>query len=76
MRAYVCDTIRSSLCDLTLDQAFESKEDIANDLKKHLTEVMTSYGISIVTALVTDLSPDHRVQPFVLVDFLFTAANL
>jgi hypothetical protein len=62
MKAYVCDTIRSSLCNLTLDEAFESKEDIANELKKHLTEVMASYGISIVTALVTDLSPDVKVR--------------
>lgn len=62
MRAYVCDTIRSSLCHLTLDEAFESKEDIANELKKHLAEVMTSYGISIVTALVTEMSPDVRVR--------------
>ena len=62
MRAYVCDVIRSSLCNLTLDEAFESKEDIANELKKHLSEVMTGYGISIVTALVTDLSPDSKVR--------------
>jgi regulator of protease activity HflC (stomatin/prohibitin superfamily) len=62
MKAYVCDTIRSSLCHLTLDAAFESKEDIANELKKHLTEVMTGYGISIVTALVTDLNPDAKVR--------------
>lgn len=62
MRAYVCDTIRASLCNLTLDQAFESKEDIANDLKKHLTEVMSNYGINIVTALVTEMSPDVKVR--------------
>jgi regulator of protease activity HflC (stomatin/prohibitin superfamily) len=62
MKAYVCDTIRSSLCHLTLDEAFESKEDIANELKKHLAEVMAGYGISIVTALVTDLSPDVKVN--------------
>lgn len=66
MKAYVCDTIRSSLCNLTLDEAFESKEDIATELKKHLTEVMTGYGISIVTALVTDLTPDAKVQAVLL----------
>jgi hypothetical protein len=37
-------------------------EDIANELKKHLMDVMTSYGISIVTALVTEMSPDARVR--------------
>jgi len=62
MRAYVCDVIRASMCNLTLDGAFESKEEIAVDLKKHLIEVMSNYGIAIVTALVTDLSPDSRVR--------------
>ena len=62
MQAYIFDTIRSSLCDLTLDQAFESKDEIALSLKKHLQEVMSTYGILIATALVTDLSPDSRVR--------------
>jgi len=62
LEAYVFDTLRSALCDLTVDEAFESKDNIALELKKHLTEVMSNYGISIATALVTDLSPDSRVR--------------
>lgn len=67
MQAYVFDTIRASLCDLSLDQAFESKEEIALSLKRHLAEVMASYGISIVTALVTDVSPDIKVIPNMII---------
>lgn len=62
MRAYVLDIIRASICNMTLDEAFESKEDISQQLKGHLSEVMAGYGISILQALVTDLSPDSRVR--------------
>lgn len=62
MRAYVFDTIRASLCQMDLDHAFESKDEISMSLKTHLHEIMSSYGISILNALVTDLSPDPRVR--------------
>lgn len=62
MRAYVLDIIRASICTMTLDEAFESKEDISQQLKMHLSEVMAGYGISILQALVTDLTPDSRVR--------------
>lgn len=62
MRAYVFDTIRSALCDMTLDESFESKEEVSQQLKKHLKVVMETYGYSILNALVTDLRPDHKVM--------------
>ncbi|KAJ1431234.1 band 7 family-domain-containing protein [Ochromonadaceae sp. CCMP2298] len=62
MRAYICDVIRSAMCELTLDEAFETKDEISIALKKALTEVMSTYGISIVQALVTELMPDQRVM--------------
>lgn len=62
MRAYVFDTIRASLCHMTLDNAFESKEEISSQLKAHLQEVMSNYGFTIINALVTDLSPDIKVR--------------
>lgn len=62
MRAYVFDTIRAAICTLTLDEAFESKEEISQQLKSHLSEVMASFGLSILQALVTDLTPDSRVR--------------
>jgi regulator of protease activity HflC (stomatin/prohibitin superfamily) len=62
MRAYVYDTIRASLCHMTLDHAFESKDEISMALKSHLQEIMGLYGISILNALITDLTPDARVR--------------
>ena len=38
------------------------QDEISLSLKSHLQEVMTSYGISILNALVTDLTPDHKVR--------------
>lgn len=62
MRAYVYDTIRASLCQMTLDESFESKEEISMALKSHLQEIMSNYGYTIIQALVTDLSPDKKVR--------------
>jgi len=62
MRAYIYDSIRSTLPLMDLDQAFESKDDISRSLKHHLEEVMTGYGFSILQALVTEMYPDARVS--------------
>jgi len=62
MKAYVYDSIRASLCHMTLDHSFESKEEISLSLKTHLQEIMNHYGYTILQALVTDLSPDPRVR--------------
>ncbi len=71
MRAYVFDSIRASLCQMDLDHAFESKDEISMSLKTHLHEIMSSYGISILNALVTDLSPDPRVRDGRCMSFTF-----
>ena len=47
---------------MTLDQSFESKEEISHSLKTHLQEVMSSYGFSILQALVTDVAPESSVR--------------
>jgi len=62
MKSYVFDVVRASLCNLTLDQSFEAKDEISHEVKKHLAEVMDTYGYTILNALVTDLTPDDRVR--------------
>jgi len=62
IRSYVFDTVRSSLSTLTLDSAFESKDDIASSVEHRLSESMARYGFRIVNTLVTDISPDSRVR--------------
>lgn len=62
IRSYVFDTVRSALSTLTLDSAFESKDDIAYSVEQRLSESMARYGFRIVNTLVTDISPDSRVR--------------
>ncbi|CAM9777613.1 unnamed protein product [Ascophyllum nodosum] len=62
IRSYVYDVVRSTLPKLDLDQAFDSKEDIAIAVKNQLEHVMEEYGYQILQALVTDMDPDPRVK--------------
>ena len=62
IKSYVYDVVRSTLPLLTLDKAFESKEMVAQSVKRELSGVMSEYGFVIHNALVTDLSPDGRVK--------------
>lgn len=62
MQSYIYDSIRASLCHMNLDHAFESKEEISTNLKSHLQEIMSTYGITILNALITDLTPDIKVR--------------
>lgn len=62
IKSYVYDVVRSTLPLLTLDKAFESKEMVAQSVKKELSGVMSEYGFVIHNALVTDISPDSRVK--------------
>lgn len=62
IRAYVFDIVRSVIPTMTLDMAFEAKEDVANEVKKALKVVMDEYGFVIIQALVTDISPDLKVK--------------
>lgn len=62
IQSYVFDVIRSTIPKLELDEAFSSKDDIANDVLRQLQDVMKDYGYEIRSTLVTDLSPDSRVK--------------
>jgi len=62
IQAYVFDVIRSTLPKMELDQAFESKDDIASAVQEQLQKVMKDYGYQIVNTLVTDLAPDSKVK--------------
>ncbi len=63
IRAYVFDTIRTTLADLSLDEAYSNKDAIANDIEARLQRQMAQYGYQIQNTLVTDISPtDPRVR--------------
>ncbi len=60
--SYVFDRVRSSLSQLDLDEAFSSKDTIAQEIEISLGEQMARYGFRIVNSLVTDINPDKRVR--------------
>lgn len=62
MTSVVFDTVRSTLPKLTLDETFESKEELAHDTMRSLKSVMDKYGYLITNVMVTDVEPDSRVK--------------
>jgi len=59
--SYVSDVVRSSVPHMTLDEAFEKKDDISEAVQKKLEQEMTGYGFQIHKALVTELVPNAEV---------------
>merc|ERR1719171_1866137 len=59
--SYVSDVVRSQVPKLTLDEAFEKKDDISDACQTQLQESMAGYGFQIHKALVTELQPDAEV---------------
>ena len=62
MDSWVFDVVRSKVPTMKLDEVFENKDAIADEVKKHLQERMEQYGWSIVRALVNDIEPDAKVK--------------
>lgn len=62
MESYVYDVIRSSLPRMSLDESFENKDAIALDIKKELSEEMSTYGYTIIKSLVVDINPEENVK--------------
>merc|ERR1711972_1231656 len=60
--SYVADVVRSQVPSMTLDEAFEKKDDVSEAIQKKLLQEMSSYGFQIHKALVTELTPDASVQ--------------
>lgn len=60
--AYVFDLVRAEVPTMKLDDVFSSKEAIAQKVTKDISEKMAPYGISIVSALIVDISPDEKVK--------------
>ena len=62
IESYVFDVVRAKLPMLTLDQAFEAKDEVANAVKTQLADIMDDFGYAIVKALDTDIDPDSAVK--------------
>ena len=61
MESFVYDTVRAKVPTMELDQVFENKDDIADDVKATLAEKMKAYGYTIVQSLVNDVRPAENV---------------
>ena len=61
IKSYIEDSVRNSVPDITLDQTFSQKDEIALQVKSLLQEKMTQFGYSIISTLITDIQPDQAV---------------
>ena len=62
INAYVFDVVRSTVPKMLLDDVFESKDQIASQVKESICKVMGEFGYFIHQVLVTDISPNVRVR--------------
>lgn len=62
IQSYVFDVVRSTVPKMELDEAFTSKDEVAQAVLSQLQDVMKDYGYEILNTLVTDLSPDNKVK--------------
>lgn len=61
VEAYVADVVRSHVPLLSLDEAFEAKDDLSVAVKERLAGEMAEWGYIIHKALVIELAPDSGV---------------
>ena len=62
IKSYIQDAIRSAVPKLTLDDAFERKDDIAREVQETVSAGMSSYGFIVVSTLMTEITPDKAVK--------------
>jgi len=60
--SYIFDDVRAEVPKMELDDVFSKKDDIADAVRKNLSESMFEYGYIIVKALITDIDPDANVK--------------
>ena len=62
IKSFVFDVVRARVPEIRLDDVFEKKDEIADAVKKELSETMGEFGYSILKALVADIDPDIKVK--------------
>ncbi|MDR0513845.1 MAG: SPFH domain-containing protein [Coriobacteriaceae bacterium] len=62
IRSYIEDSIRTAFPNLTLDEAFEKKEEIALHVQTNVREEMDTYGYIIQKVLITAIEPASEVK--------------
>lgn len=62
MHDYLADALRSSIPNYTLDEVFEKKDDIANDVNGTVQQTMAGYGWELVSTLITGIQLPQSVE--------------
>jgi regulator of protease activity HflC (stomatin/prohibitin superfamily) len=60
--SYVYDVVRGEVPKKTLDEVFETKDELAQIIKSELTDSMDDFGYTIVKSLITDIDPAINVK--------------
>ena len=62
IQAFVADVVRAEVPRLTLDEAFENKDHVAEAVKSQLASRMDDYGYTILSVQILDVEPDQHVK--------------
>jgi regulator of protease activity HflC (stomatin/prohibitin superfamily) len=62
IESFVFNSILGHVPKLTLDETFEQQSGISVAVKVELDQIMSNFGFNILTALVTDIIPDIKVN--------------
>jgi len=62
IKSYVENVIRSSISQITIDELFETQEQIADKVRDELSQKMGVHGFTISDTLITDINPDNKVR--------------
>lgn len=62
MHDYLADALRSSIPNYTLDEVFEKKDNIANDVNATVSHTMAGYGWTLASTLITGIQLPASVE--------------
>ncbi|WP_018142818.1 SPFH domain-containing protein [Alloscardovia criceti] len=62
LRSYMEDALRSAIPQLTLDDAFARKDDVARDVQQTVGAEMARFGFTVVKSLITAIDPSDQVK--------------
>ncbi|MBQ9690697.1 MAG: SPFH domain-containing protein [Eggerthellaceae bacterium] len=62
MRDFISDALRSAIPQYSLDEVFEKKEEIANDVNSRVSALMAEYGFVITSTLITRIALPKNVE--------------
>ena len=62
MGSYIADALRSAIPGYTLDELFDNKDRIAENVKASVSNLMSGYGFEIVSALITNIKLPEDVE--------------